>query len=776
MSLEIEKKVKRPDEVDLVSIFKVINQYKISIMLIALIAFMTTYIYLYFKPSIYSAYALVEVKGQEDTVNTLTQDFIAKQIGSGTVEKVDKEMEILKTFYLNNKALKFVDLRVKYFIDSEYKNVEIYNKIPITIKDIKVKDGSTGYLKLQLTQAKNGFYLTKNQSFISSLVSFNEVSSALMAYDKPLQIEGYEFVVHKNEYSSSPVYFQIYSSNQAIFESTVLPNLHISQANVATPLIKIEYTDNVPQRAFKYADALAESFISDSVKDKSGKNSKVIDFIDTQLISVKDKLKSTEEQLEEYQAKNNLVQPSIQADTLIKELSSLDIKNSENQYRDRLIDSLSDFVSQDRQIDSIAPSLMELNDQPTLSLINQLQQEQLKLDALSVEYTPQHPDVLKAKELVAAIRKKILQNVKTLKYSSVQKTKNLNELKLKYESMLQGLPNQEKNLINLKRDYEVNSNMYEYLLKKKSENEIIQVSVVSDYKKIGQTYLQSEPIAPKRGFILLISLLLGLVVGILLAVLRYFINDKIQGKTDIENVSRLPIYGIIPTEKGEVGIEVFKSAKSPFSESFRSLRTNLQFALKSDDANVILITSSISGEGKTTVSANLASIFQITNFKTVVIDLDMRKPSLHKLFGVANAKGMSTYLSYRSELHEIINKTKYPFLDLITAGPIPPNPSELVFVKRLELLIKELKNRYEFIIIDTSPIGMVNDSFTLMKYSDINLMVFRENFTKKDFVSSLDRAIKEQHVGKIGIILNGSKVKGSSGYGYGYGYGAEGNG
>jgi len=238
----------------------------------------------------------------------------------------------------------------------------------------------------------------------------------------------------------------------------------------------------------------------------------------------------------------------------------------------------------------------------------------------------------------------------------------------------------------------------------------------------------------------------------------------------------LPIYGIIPTEKGEVGIEVFKSAKSPFSESFRSLRTNLQFALKSDDANVILITSSISGEGKTIVSANLASIFQITNFKTVVIDLDMRKPSLHKLFGVANAKGMSTYLSYRSELHEIINKTKYPFLDLITAGPIPPNPSELVFVKRLELLIKELKNRYEFIIIDTSPIGMVNDSFTLMKYSDINLMVFRENFTKKDFVSSLDRAIKEQHVGKIGIILNGSKVKGSSGYGYGYGYGAEGNG
>jgi len=773
MSLESQKRIKRPDEVDLISIFKVINHYKLSIILIALSAVLVTFIYLYFKPSIYSAYALVEVKGKEDTVNSLTQDFIAKQIGSGAVEKVDKEMEILKTFYINNKALKFVDFRVRYFTDSEYKKVEVYTKSPISIQNIKVKEGSATYLNLQVIQAQNGFYLQKSQSFFASLFSLGEETSSLMPYDKPLEVEGFEFAVHKNQYSSAPIYFQVYGSNQAIFESTVLPNLHVSQANIATPIIKIEYTDNIPARAYKYADALAESFINDSVKDKSSKNSKIIDFIDTQLISVKDKLKSTEEQLEEYQAKNNLVQPSIQADTLIKELSSLDIKASENQYKDRLIDSLSDFIAQDRQIDSIAPSLMELNDQPTLNLIAQLQQEQLKLDALSVEYTAQHPDVLKSKEMVSAIRKKILQNVKTLKFSSVQKSQNLNELKLKYETMLQGLPNQEKNLVNLKRDYEVNSNMYEYLLKKKSENEIIQVSVVSDYKKIGQTYLQSEPVAPKRGFILLVAFILGLLAGILLSVLRYFINDKIQSKSDIENSSTIPIYGIIPNEKGAVGIEVFKSQKSPFAESFRSLRTNLQFALKSDDANVILVTSSVSGEGKTTISANLASIFQMTNFKTVVIDLDMRKPSLHKLFGMANAKGMSTYLSYRSELHEIINKTKYPYLDLITAGPIPPNPSELVYVKRLELLIRELKNRYEFIIIDTSPLGMVNDSFTLMKHSDINLMVFRENFTKKEFVKSLEDAIKEQHIGKVGIILNGSKVNGSAGYGYGYGYGSE---
>ncbi|KIM04832.1 MAG: hypothetical protein KN64_05915 [Sulfurovum sp. AS07-7] len=758
------------DEIDLGSLFKVLKRHKYGIAFITAIFVAIAWIFLYFQPSIYSAYTLLEVRGKKAGVNT--NDFLAQELGGmGAMEKVDREMEILKTLDINKKALNAVNYQVRYYEDDGLKKIESYENIPIDVKDIKVESKELTSISLKLTPARGGFYLSVSNT-IKDRLGFLTVSSDLLDYDKLLEINGFKFKIQKIKNFNTPIYFMVYGNYENFFDSMVAPNLSISQLNKNASIIKIEYKDNLPPRAIKYVDALTQSFIAESVKDKSSQNNKIIDFIDTQLISIKEKLKETETELEAYQAQNNLVQPSVQAETLIKELSALDIKLSENEFEGKLIDSLSEFVENNKQIDAIAPSLMELNDKPTLELITQLQSEQLKEDSLNVEYTSNHPEVIKNRELTSTIRKKILQNVKNLKGSVEQKADNLNGLKAKYESMLQVLPNQEKDLINLKRDYQVNSNMYEYLLKKKSENEIIKVSVESDYKKIADTRLGSGIVSPKRSMILAVSAITGLIFGIFYAFIYNFIDNKIRNKEDIESQTHIPIYGILPKFKDNDKIEVFSSQKSPFAEAYRSLRTNLQFTLNKDSSNVILVTSTMPSEGKTTTSANLAGIFQMANIRTIVINLDIRKPMLHKLFDVSNTQGMSKYLSGDSSIDKAIQHTQYENLDIISAGPIPPNPSELLLSDRLASLIDELKKRYQVIIIDTPPLGLVSDTFMLMEYADINLVVFRESHAKKDFVRDLDKFYKEHPEKKMGIILNGSHMESGSSYGYGgYGYG-----
>ena len=204
--------------------------------------------------------------------------------------------------------------------------------------------------------------------------------------------------------------------------------------------------------------------------------------------------------------------------------------------------------------------------------------------------------------------------------------------------------------------------------------------------------------------------MLGMILGVSQAFLRNFMNDKIQSKNDIESLTTLPIYGILPTLKQNIiKIEVFKDPKSPFAESYRSLRTNLQFSRKENQANVILVTSTIAGEGKSTTAANLGAIFQMADYRSIVINLDLGKPTLHHYFNVDNSSGMSTYLSGKNSIGEIIQSTQYENLDIIASGPIPPNPSELILTDKLDKLLDDLREVYDYIFIDSAPLGLVTD-------------------------------------------------------------------
>jgi len=263
-------------------------------------------------------------------------------------------------------------------------------------------------------------------------------------------------------------------------------------------------------------------------------------------------------------------------------------------------------------------------------------------------------------------------------------------------------------------------------------------------------------------------LILGLIVGIALAFLREFLIYTIQNAEEIEKLTSLPIYGVIPLNKDKI-------TKNIYTEAFRNIRTNLQFLPGNENNKVISITSSVSGEGKTTITAALAEVLARGDKRVIMLDLDMRKASLHKFFNLDNNIGMSNYLTMQNTLLDVTKKTDIYGLEMITTGPLPPNPSELILTDAFTQLLKMLRAKYDYIIIDTPPAGLVTDATIIMNYSDISFSVVRAKYTRKEFVKNIDRMAKEHSQNRMGIILNGTLIGSEYGYGYGasyaYGYG-----
>lgn len=261
-------------------------------------------------------------------------------------------------------------------------------------------------------------------------------------------------------------------------------------------------------------------------------------------------------------------------------------------------------------------------------------------------------------------------------------------------------------------------------------------------------------------------MILGVIVGLAYAFIREFFNNTIKNTEEIERFSSIPIYGVIPFNKNN-------KTSNIFSEAFRSIRTNLQFLPQNQASRIICVTSSVSGEGKTTISAKLGEIISQTNKKVVILDLDLRKASVHKEFDLPNNIGISNYLTGQNSLYDVTKKTSNDKLDVITTGTLPPNPSELILTDNMKNMLEELKNLYDYIIIDTPPVGLVTDALILMNFADITFTVVRANYTRKEFIRNLDRLAKEHSHNHVGMILNGVDIGEKYGYGYGvsYGYG-----
>jgi len=759
-------------------IISILNQYKWSIMFITILSAILTYTYTYFKPSFYESYAIIKVK--PSLISNNINNVINNTVATKTIRDVTEEISLLKTFKINEKAIDKIHFDVRYFKEENYKEVEIYDKKPIKINHITIFDKEIIGRKLTIIPKRDGYSIDYIPSYKEKIAYelfqtkffIFKNANRVYPYNKRIQTPYFSIQVNKILTFNKPIQFIIQGDKRDIFENIIKNKLTVIQLEKDTSLIKITYQDNISDRAKIYVKALTNNFIQYSIDNKNRQNKKTLSFIRKELYDIKKDLKDSEQQLETYQVSKTIINPSVQGSLYIKKLSDIEVQIAENSLKTKLILSLITFVKNNYNLDAIAPSISKLDDSNTMKLIETIQSLQMKEEAFILDYTDEHPKLKSVRRQIQKIREKIAFNLKSLHRNIELKNINLIKRKSSYEKDLKMLPSQERHLVNIKRNYEVKSRMYEYLLQKESEIKIVQFATFSDYQIIDNAYTSTIPIKSKGAILILISVIFGFIFSSILAIVRHHLNKKIKNPHDVKKLTSLPIYGNIPFYKQKkYKLKVYTDPRSPFAEGFRTLRTNLQFMKKNDQAMTILISSTVASEGKTTVSANLAKILEMAQYKVLLINLDIRKPTLHKFFAIDNSIGISNYLEGNYTEEEIVQKTEFGTLDIITSGPIPENPSELVLSKRLSTLFEKMKEEYDYIIVDTAPIGIVTDTKNLMKYTDLNLILLKEDFAKKEFVSTIEHMIKQYQFKNIAFILNSSKVKGGEhGYGYSYEY------
>jgi capsular exopolysaccharide synthesis family protein len=756
-------------ELNLEKLFKTISNYKLLILFFILLSSFLMFLNLYFQPSFYNSSAIVEIKSKNKP--NIANDLLSSALSFGGSGKTESEIAILQTFLIHKKALEKINFKTSYYENNNYRDIEIYNNTPIAISNIQIKDINIINKKFILTPKKEGYTLTLDKNPIASLFTSNN-ESKIYPYNKIIENEYFKLKITQNSILKKSIKFILNGDNRKIYDEMINKRFTITKINPNAPLVKISFEDNIPQRANNYINAITSSFIEQSIESKNEQNSKILDFINKELDSMRNTLKLSENKLENFKVTNKILEPSMQAKIYINKLSQIEVDISENSLKEKLIENLLTFANHNNNLDAIAPSLMELNDRPTLQLISSLQNLQINENELKTEFTDQYPKLITVRRQIDHTRNKILSNMKNLKSLTKQKTLSLLTKKKTYEKKIQHLPKKEKKLVNIKRDYQVSSTMYNYLLKKRTEIELLVVSTLSDYKVIDKAHTITDPIKPKRTLMMIVAPVIGLILGIILAIILDTLNKKIKTKEELEALTDLPIYGIVPElSKKDVKLEVCTNPNSIFTESYRNLRNHLQSKKEDGTATIITITSSIANEGKTTLTSNLACVFQMAGYKSIILSLDLRKPILHSYFNLTNDKGMSSYLAGKDSIQDIIFATKHTDLHVITSGPITNNPSELILSKRLPELLEILKTRYDYIFIDTAPVGLVSDTLQLMKIADKNLVVFRENYAESSFINSLNDIADKNKLENIGLVLNRSKSQHNA-YGYGaYGYG-----
>ncbi len=533
-------------------------------------------------------------------------------------------------------------------------------------------------------------------------------------------------------------------------------------------------------RMVEYLNSTGKMLIKNQLDGKNQFATNTIRFIDSTLVAMESQLKQTGNELKTFRKDKNIYDIEAGGAKFSDQIMNFDVNKDQITRKIAYYNSLKAYLNNSVDYSRLpAPSVAGIEDPNIVANVSKI--IALSTQRSEMSYAVKSDKIFKDFDnQMRAIKDVLLENIATAKSSLLYDLSMINAKIGEAESTVKKLPEEQQELLKIKRKYDLNDNIYTEFLQKRNEAEIVKASNLSDIHFIDPAKdIGGGLIGPKTSVNYVLALFLGFLIPLLFIFGIFFINNSIQNTEDISKLTQIPLIGVIGVNKDNVNLAVFDKPKSALSESFRAIRSSLQFLYKKQQvsgAKTLMITSSISGEGKTFCSINIATIFALSEKKTVIIGLDLRKPRLADEFNLTNQVGVVNYLIKQKSLSEITNSTQIPNLDVILSGPIPPNPSELIISEAMKELIDELKQKYDYIILDTPPVGLVSDALELVQYADVTLYIVRQNYTKKDMITLLNTRIKRGELNNTSIVLNGYENKAKYGTAYGYGYGVYSNG
>ena len=758
-------------ETDIKEFFRPITYHKLGVILIFLVSVGLALLYINITTPLYQTDSKIEIT--EASQSAATKDIVLSALTGGNIVNIDTEIDIIKSRSLVGKAIEKLGYQVSYFQKDGLKNKELYKNSPFIVKVYAVRNPEIYSKIFQIVPiGDNKFKLIAKEGLLSKIglkddFRYSQVHKFGELIDLGLGIIKVEptIDVPKN------VYFFKLNTKEGVVNS-VLSRLDVIKASKDSYILKIIYRDNVPQRAYEFVNTLIDQYMKQNIELKTLEASKKLQFIDSQLKEINKNLKDAEVKLTNFKKSNKIMDISSEAQTTIQKLSEFDKKLAELRIKQRLIDNLYNYIIKSNNLETISIASFGISDPVLSSLIERLNKAIEEKTALLVEFTELHPDVQKQTQKIESLKSQIKLAIENMKNEIKNQISATQSIINRYENFLSKLPESEREFINLKRKFLINEKVYSFLLEKRVEASITKAATISKNRIVDRAIMPTSPIKPKKAIILAIGVVFGMMLGVFYGYAREFLDDTVKSKEDIERLTTLPILGLIPAiskRKLEKKIYVLKEPNSPFAEALRQVRTNIQFMVKGKEGNKsILISSTVGNEGKSTITANLSAILHSTAKNVIVIDLDLRKPKLHDYFGLPNSKGITDLLLGKLSVEETIKRTSIENLDIITVGTIPPNPGDLLLSDRFKEILNSLKEKYEYVIIDSPPIGSVSDTVFLMNEVDLSLIVFRSGYSKRIFAQILDKKVNEYGIKNVGIVLNGVDMKEFK-YSYGYG-------
>lgn len=562
-------------------------------------------------------------------------------------------------------------------------------------------------------------------------------------------------------------------------------SLKINSTSKTSTVIEVSIETSAPAKGVAFLNRLFEVYNADAVEDKNQIAAKTLAFIENRLNLVVGQLDSVEKNIQSFKTREQVYSLGDQASLYLNNVSSLDKKSSEVEIQLDVLRDVQQYVDNKGKRPGTVPSQMLISD-PTLgSLLSKLYDAEFELNKTQSINGEKSDAVIMANEAVNRIKSDIRENLGTIRSNLDAVRSNVNSGIAMNNGLLSQIPRKERGLLDISRQQAIKNNIYTYLLQKREETALSSAGTTPDLRVLekGASY---GPIKPVSKNYYLSGILLGLLATVAYIMLREQLNRSVLFRNEIEEKTKVPVLAEIMYSGSKDTIAISEGKRTIIAEQFRSLRTNLAFMGMNEQNNTLLVTSSISGEGKSFVALNLAMSFTLTGKKVGLMEMDLRKPKLSKYLGINRDPGITSYLIGKASIDNIIKDTPYPNLFVVSAGPIPPNPTELILSTKFAEMMALLHERFDYIIIDSAPIGPVTDSQLISSYANTTLYVVRHGHTPKVFLRMIHDLYEQKKFPHMAVIFNGLKPRGGAlmggygygygSYGYGYGYGAGGDG
>ncbi|WP_231490241.1 polysaccharide biosynthesis tyrosine autokinase [Pedobacter sp. Leaf170] len=711
------------------------------------IALSIAWVYLWYTPPIYQTGA--SLKLEDSSPSSLGRDGGVQASNYNYTDKIQAESFTIRSNEVISNAVKTLDYKISYYLKGRVRTTELYPNVPFVIEIIKQDSVNFDRALYEVTAADDEHF--------NLYLADNDKLKTVYKYGQNINIGNMIFRIKDKIPGKSTYQFKFNSKED--FIGRAMGGLYIGEAARFTNVMSLSQTDANAVFAADILNAIMKEYVKYDIIQRRRSAKQTVDFIDSQLGFIDNEAGKSGSNLANFKTQNKLVDMSSSTSMTVGKLSDFEKQKTELKLKQFGIRQLQEQLNSNKSKIEIGLDLDgELNSGLSL-LVTQLNSLLANREAKLSQFNSDSQPVKNIDQQIANVKASIRSSVDAMLKKNEQTIRYFDNQIAGVTQSMSTIPVKEQNFVKLQTNFEVNNKVRTFLSEKKLDAEMNAAAVVSGASIVNPAYPSYYAISPNANKAYSTALTLGLAAGFGLILLVRFLNPYIYDKETVESLTHTPIIGVIRKfpdfidQDSRQALSLSKP-KSVFAESVRSVRTNLSFLASHKQSKVICITSEISGEGKSFVTVNLASTLALIEKRVVLIAADLRKSKLHKAFGSDNKKGLSSLLSGQATLQDVMIHDDMHHIDFIPSGPVPPNPSELLHTEAMKELLKDLQAKYDYVLVDTAPVGLVSDAIPLIRSSDVNLFVIRSGVSQQRAANIPERLSREYGLSNLAIVLN----------------------